>query len=137
MGAIFEEILPIFHKKMLACHLQSLNMHIMFSFFLAKKERLHGAYWNTELATHFYDRINIILSSLNSKKINTSIFSILNNRYLQKHENVKLYLQLKYNNLSLTSKLESTQVQKKLNILIIKQQTLTVTVNNCNVTTLV
>ena len=35
-------------------------------------------------------------------------------------------------------KLESkSQVQKKLNILIIKQQTLAVYVNNCNVTTLV
>ena len=83
MDAVSEDTLPIFYYKMLACHLQSPNMHIMFSLFLVKKkERLHGAYWNIELNTHFYDTINIILSSLNSKKINTSIFSIFNNRYL-------------------------------------------------------
>ena len=68
----------------------------VFIIFGKSKERLHGAYWNIDLATCFYDTINIILSSVNSKKINTSIFSILNNSYdLQKHENVKSRLQTK------------------------------------------
>ena len=38
MGAISKDTLPIFHNKMLACHLQSPNMHIMFSLFLAKEK---------------------------------------------------------------------------------------------------
>ena len=39
MSAISEDTLPIFHNKMLVCHLQSLNMHIMFSLFLAKEKK--------------------------------------------------------------------------------------------------
>ena len=35
MCAISEDTLLIFHNKMLACHLQSANMHIMFSYLLA------------------------------------------------------------------------------------------------------
>ena len=50
-----------------------------------KRKRIYGAYQNIELAPHFYDTILFFLS-LNSKTINTSTFSILNNRYLQKHD---------------------------------------------------
>ena len=39
MGAISKDTLTIFHNKMLACHLQSPNMHIMFSLFLAKEKK--------------------------------------------------------------------------------------------------
>ena len=91
MGAISEDTLPIFYNKMLACHVQSLNIYIMFWLFLAKEKKDFMELTETLIWLHIYDTINI-LSSLNSKKINTSIFSILNNRYLQKHENVKLYL---------------------------------------------
>ena len=137
IGAISEDTLPIFHNKMLTCHLQSPNMHIMFWSLLAKEKKDFKELTETLIWLQIHDTINI-LSSLNLKKTNTSIFSILSNRYLQKHENVKLYLWLKCNNLSLTSKLGSKlQVQKKLNMLIIKQQTLAVNVNNCNVITLV
>ena len=90
MGAISEDTLPIFHNKMLACHLQSPSMHIMFLLFLAKEKKDFIELIETLIWLHILDTINI-LSSLNLKKINTSIFSILSNRYLQKHENVKLY----------------------------------------------
>ena len=39
MGAISEDTVPIFHDKLLACHLQSPNMHIMFSLFSAKEKK--------------------------------------------------------------------------------------------------
>ena len=90
MGAISKDTLPMFHNKMLACMSSAIPKyaHYVSTIFGKRKER---AYWNIDLATHFYDA-NIILSSVNLKKINTHIFSILNNTYLQKHENVKLYL---------------------------------------------
>ena len=67
-----------------------------------------------ELATYFNDLINIILSLL-------------------------IIFLAEYSNLPLTSKLESKPQDRKnhLNKLIIKQQTLTVNVKNCNVTTAV
>ena len=39
MDAISEDTLPKFYYKMLACYLQSPNMHIMFSLFLVKKKK--------------------------------------------------------------------------------------------------
>ena len=39
MGAISEDTLPIFCNRMLACHLQSPNMHIVLSLFLAKEKK--------------------------------------------------------------------------------------------------
>ena len=39
MSAISKDPLPIIHTKMFACHLQSPNMHIMFSLFLAKEKK--------------------------------------------------------------------------------------------------
>ena len=61
--------------------------HHVLIIFGKRKERLPGAYWNTDLATHFYDTINItILSSpFRDKHLH---FSILNNV----KKNVKLYL---------------------------------------------
>ena len=39
MSAISKDTLSIFHNKMLACHLQSPNMHFMFQLFLTKEEK--------------------------------------------------------------------------------------------------
>ena len=88
MDAISKDTLPILHNKMLAGHLQSADMHITFSLFLAKEKNKFMEL--TEILNWLHIFMTNILLSLNSKTINTSIFSILNNRYLQKCQNVKI-----------------------------------------------
>ena len=56
--------------------------HHVLNIFDKRMEKLHGGYWNIDLVVYFYDTTNILLS-LNLMKINNSIFSILNNRYLR------------------------------------------------------
>ena len=88
MDVISKDTLPILHNKMLAGYLQFADMHITFSLFLAKEKKEFMELTETLNWLHIF--MTNILLSLNSKTINTSIFSILNNRYLQKCQNVKI-----------------------------------------------
>ena len=52
----------------LTCYPQSPNMPIMFLFLAKRKERLHEAYRNIELATHFYDNKYSFITKLEKDK---------------------------------------------------------------------